>query len=92
MMIVWKRTSETDKEWAEFKEFINKCSNLDWLANKPGDSAIFLDLKIWINRKEKRFEWKPNTKELNSFLYLPPYLAHSEGIWVGMIIGMLGKA
>ena len=89
MITIWKRTNESDKEWSDFKKFINECSNLEWLADKPGEAVTFLDLKIWINRKQKRFEWRPNTKELNLFLCLPPQSAHSEGIWKGMIIGML---
>lgn len=72
MLIVWKRTSESDAEWTELKQHINRYSNLDWLAKKQSETDTFLDLQIWINRTNKRFEWKPNVKKENLFLCLPP--------------------
>ena len=52
---------------------------------------MFLDLEMWIDRKEQRFMFKPHAKEISLLLCLPPHSAHPKDVWKGMIHGLLSK-
>ena len=91
MFIIWRKIKMLPYNWRDFKTCLNKASNLNWVCEDLGDRVIFLDLEIWIDRKEQRFMFKPHTKEISLLLCLPPHSAHPKEVWKGMIHGLLSK-
>ena len=91
MFIIWREIKTQPGKWKDFQICLNKASNLNWGCEDLGDKVVFLDLEIWIDRKEQRFMFKPHTKEISLLLYLPPHSAHPKDVWKGMIHGLLSK-
>ena len=52
---------------------------------------MFLDLVIWIDRRDKLFMHKPHTKDVSLLSCLPPHSAHPKEVWKGMIHVLLRK-
>ena len=52
---------------------------------------MFLDLEIWIDRREYKCMCKPHTKEIYLLLCLPPHSEHPKEAWKEMIHGSLSK-
>ena len=91
MFIIWREIKTQPRNWKDFQICLNKASNLNWGCEDLGDKVVFLDLEIWIDRKEQRFMFKPHAKEISLLLYLPPHSAHPKDAWKGMIHGLLSK-
>ena len=87
MLIIWKRIKTQPNDWNGFKRCLNQASNLNWVCESLEQRMVFLDLKIWIDRREKIFMHKPHTKEIYLLLCLPPHSEHPKEAWKGMIYG-----
>ena len=91
MLIIWKRIKTQPNDWNGFKRCLNQASNLNWVCESLGERMVFLDLEIWIDRRENIFMHKPHTKEISLLLHLPPHSAHPKEFWKVMMHGLLNK-
>ena len=80
IFIIWINVNRQPDDWKGFKGCLNQASNLNWVCEELGERVVFLDLEIWIDRKEKMFVHKPHTKEISLLLCLPPYLEHPKEV------------
>ena len=80
----------TDAEWTRFQNDMNQFGRLRWTTSKLAIEAIFLDLRITIN-KSSHIETSTYQKPMNLFLYIPPTSAHPPGVLKSTIYGNLRR-
>jgi len=73
----------TNSSWNHFKSSLNNWGNLKWKVEEPTTKTIFLDLEIHI--KGSTLTTKTYQKEMNLYLYIPPFSAHPPSCFKGLI-------
>ena len=63
---------------------------LQWTFSNLAPTAVFLNLKFPLTNG--RVTTRIYEKELNLYLYIPPYSCHSTGVIKGIIFGMVHRA
>ena len=89
ILMIWIPNSPNNTEWNEFKRDLNSCSSLSWETETLSDSTHFLDLNIWIDKKDHKLAYSTYQKEMNLFLYIPPHSAHPNNTTKSLIYGLL---
>ena len=88
MFIIWKKIKNQPNGWKGFKRCPNQPSNLNYFFEDLGEKVVFVDLEIWIDRKEHTFMHKPHTKEISLLLHLPPHSSYPKELWKVTIHGL----
>jgi hypothetical protein len=85
MFLIWTGNSTT--EWSAFCKDVDNFGVLTWDIGqqKLSTSVVFLDLTLTIDGN--RITSKTHQKEINLYLYIPPWSAHSRINVKGTIFG-----
>jgi len=90
---IWKTdntpTPTTCTEFNNLKNDMNKHGDLRWEFEKLSNEITFLDLKIKIDRTNKKLQFQTYQKPMNLHLYIPPHSAHPPGLNKCLIFGLL---
>ena len=79
---------ETDRAlWKSFCEDMDAWHGMKWDCNKPSVSVNFMDLTISID--SGRIVTTLFEKDLNLYLYIPPFSSHPRGVFTGTISGQI---
>ena len=84
--------SEQDycKPWDLFFKDMNSWHGMEWECNFPTVFSIdFMDLTITIDIDHKRLVTTLFEKDLNLYLYTPPFSSHPRGVFTGIISGQI---
>jgi len=71
--------------WDNFKHTLNSWGDLQWKIEEPSSNTTFLDLEIQLTNN--RVIFKTYQKEMNLYLYIPPFSAHPPSCFKGLIAG-----
>jgi hypothetical protein len=77
-------------EWKAFKSAL-AFGQLKWDVSELSDSAVFLDLDLYIDPQTRRIHSRTYFKPMNLFLYIPPASAHPPGVLKSVIYGNLQR-
>jgi len=75
--------------WNNFKHTLNSWGDLQWKIEEPSSSTTFLDLEIQLTNN--RVSFKTYQKEMNLYLYIPPFSAHPPSCFKGLIAGEIRR-
>jgi len=75
--------------WSQFKEKLNGWGQLNWKIEDPSKHTVFLDLELTINRT--KITTKTYQKNMNLYLYIPPFSAHPPSCFKGLVTGELRR-
>ena len=84
---VWCSNPDSIKDAQAGKSFqstLNKCG-VSWTSSRRFNSAVFLDMTIWI--EGKNILTSMFSKPLTLYLYIPTHSCHSRGIIQGLVHG-----
>jgi hypothetical protein len=89
MFLIWTGNSTT--EWSAFCKDVDNFGVLTWDIGqqKLSTSVVFLDLTLTI--EGNRITSKTYQKEINLYLYIPPWSAHSRNNIKGTIFGLVRR-
>jgi hypothetical protein len=82
-------TTNARPSWDNFKHTLNSWGDLQWKIEEPSSNTTFLDLEIQL--KNNRVNFKTYQKEMNLYLYIPPFLAHPPSCFKGLIAGEIRR-
>ena len=85
---IWKSDPNNPNAWKDFKEDLNNMSKLDWVTEELGMSANFLDLTVWIDKNNRKINYKTYQKPMNLFLYIPSHSASPPGLLKSLVFGL----
>jgi hypothetical protein len=69
--------------WDNFKRTLNSWGDLRWKTEEPSSYTMFLDLEIQL--ENGRVNFKTYQKDMNLYLYIPPFLVHPPSCFKGLI-------
>ena len=73
--------------WNAFCKDMDSWHDMKWDCNKPTTSVDFMDLTITIEKD--RIVTTLFEKDLNLYLYIPPFSSHPRGVFNGTISGQI---
>ena len=87
---VWLTDPDPEKDrelWESFCKDMDSWHGMEWECKTPSTSVDFMDLTITIDNN--RLVTTLYEKDLNLYLYIPPFSSHPRGVFTGTISGQI---